>query len=69
MTVGPSHPIMSNTDRIDSIENELICIQHTLGWMPEKLADAYREIKDLSERVAALETKLCVYELEAGAAN
>ena len=69
MTVGPSHPIMSNTDRIESLEQEIEFVQHYLRWIPEAIADNKRQISRLQERVAALEEKLCLSELEAGAAN
>lgn len=60
---------MSLSDRIESCEQELEFVQHYLSWMPEAIADRGRQISRLQERVAALEEKLCISELEAGAAN
>ena len=60
---------MSLEDRIDSIENSIECIEGQQRWMPEAITDNQREISRLQERVAALEEKLCLSELEAGAAN
>ena len=60
---------MSLSDRIESLEQEIEFVQHYHRWIPEAIAENTRQISRLQERVAALEEKLCISELEAGAAN
>ena len=69
MTVGPTHLIMALADRRISSEVPVSYLQQTLNLVIDELEAKDSSISRLQERVAALEEKLCISELEAGAAN
>ena len=69
MTVGPTHPIMSLQARIKNLERIIDEAGDAIEGLIEIAEVSERRISRLSDRITALEEKLCISELEAGAAD